>query len=106
MKDLYRAITSQYWAIDEEYIQVYQTPLTQILNRGHVDQIKDKDLIGKADYLGNGSFLFDSEIENKADRTGSINVIPVKGVVLKEDTMCQLGTSTMAQMIKDGEPHH
>jgi protease-4 len=103
MKALIRAIQTQYWAIEPQFASGYSTTLNQLFNHEAVDQLKEKELSGKAKYLGNSVFLFDEEVGEDEEKEGNINVIPIKGVVVKYDTLCELGTSSMAQMLEDGD---
>lgn len=103
MKALIKALLTSHWAIETQYARSYHGVVEKLLSHEDIGVLKDQEQGGKAQFLGSAGFLFDDEIEDEEEKEGNINVIPIKGVIVKYDTLCEMGTSTMAQMIEEGE---
>lgn len=123
---LISAILRQPWYIEPDFVQTHAPLIAQFIQRGYVpvpgelkEELSKKPYIIRAAVAGSGSAaVAAAEITGSMRRgydyndapTGSKAVIPVKGVLLKEDQddgcgYFVAGTQTIARRIREADQH-
>jgi protease-4 len=103
-RSLIRSIAQGMWAIHPEFAMAYAPQVRAILNGTSLEVDMEPENLVLVSYQEDGEDKQEEvsgDLISQIDVPGSVVIIPICGVILKNDSWCEIGMQTRAQQLRE-----